>query len=139
MAASVRLAEYFYITVPDKPGEGARALATLKDAVINLLAFSGVSRSAALANGLHPRRPNRVQAGGEEGQVEGYRSQSRVPRAGEDRVGAVADLLDRWGGEDDGHRCDQRLRWSLRRHSLGRGERRPEGAAGSLSSERGDC
>lgn len=32
MADTVRLVEYFYITAPNKPGEGARALNTLKEA-----------------------------------------------------------------------------------------------------------
>ena len=41
MADTIRLVEYFYITLPNKAGEGARALATLKDAGVNLMAFSG--------------------------------------------------------------------------------------------------
>ena len=40
MADTIRLVEYFYITAPDKPGEGARALNTLKEAGVNLVAFS---------------------------------------------------------------------------------------------------
>ena len=39
MADSIRLIEYFYVTSSDKPGEGARALNTLKDA--------GVTRRSA--------------------------------------------------------------------------------------------
>jgi hypothetical protein len=41
MADTVRRVEYFYVQVPNKPGEGARLLAVLKEAGINLLAFSG--------------------------------------------------------------------------------------------------
>jgi len=41
MAESVRRVQYFYVMAPDKPGEGARALQTLKEAGVNLLAFSG--------------------------------------------------------------------------------------------------
>jgi len=41
MADTVRGAEYFYVEVEDKPGEGARVLSKLKEAGINLLAFSG--------------------------------------------------------------------------------------------------
>ena len=37
----VRLGEYFYLQVPERPGEGARILSSLKDAGVNLLAFSG--------------------------------------------------------------------------------------------------
>jgi hypothetical protein len=41
MAESIRKVQYFYVMAPDKPGEGARALATLREAGVNLLAFSG--------------------------------------------------------------------------------------------------
>lgn len=39
MAAKIRRAPYFYVTVPDKPGEGARILGALRDQGVNLLAF----------------------------------------------------------------------------------------------------
>src|SRR5262245_33036775 len=41
MAESIRRVQYFYVMAPDKPGEGARALKTLSEAGVNLLAFSG--------------------------------------------------------------------------------------------------
>ena len=41
MADEIRRVDYFYITVPHRPGEGARALGALRDAGVNLLAFSG--------------------------------------------------------------------------------------------------
>lgn len=41
MADTIQRVEYFYVHAPNKPGEGARALATLKEAGVNLLAFSG--------------------------------------------------------------------------------------------------
>jgi len=41
MAERIRQVDYFYIQVPDKPGEAARALETLRKAGVNLLAFSG--------------------------------------------------------------------------------------------------
>src|SRR2546426_12415646 len=40
MADQVRKVDYFYIEVPDKPGEGVRVLAALKEAGINLLNFT---------------------------------------------------------------------------------------------------
>ena len=40
MAETIRRVDYFYLTVPSKPGEGVRILNTLKEADINLLAFS---------------------------------------------------------------------------------------------------
>ena len=41
MAERIRRVQYFYVMAPDKPGEGARALQTLREAGVNLLAFSG--------------------------------------------------------------------------------------------------
>ncbi len=41
MTETVQLVEYFYIDVPDRPGEGARILGQLKEAGVNLLAFCG--------------------------------------------------------------------------------------------------
>ena len=41
MAETVRTLDYFYVTVPNKPGEGARALDVLRGAGVNLIAFSG--------------------------------------------------------------------------------------------------
>ncbi|MFQ5896058.1 MAG: hypothetical protein ACE5JJ_09640 [Nitrospinota bacterium] len=39
MPDKVRTVDYYYITTPDKPGEGARVLAMLKSARVDLLAF----------------------------------------------------------------------------------------------------
>ena len=41
MAEMIRKVQYFYVMAPDRPGEGARALETLREAGVNLLAFSG--------------------------------------------------------------------------------------------------
>src|SRR2546427_13211834 len=40
MADQVRKVDYFYVEVPDKPGEGVRVLAALKEAGVNLLNFT---------------------------------------------------------------------------------------------------
>ncbi|MGD0219263.1 MAG: hypothetical protein ABSC73_02190 [Acidimicrobiales bacterium] len=39
MADTVRRVEYYYLTIPDTPGEGERALATLRDGDVDLYAF----------------------------------------------------------------------------------------------------
>ena len=41
MATTIRKVSYAYVTVPSKPGEAARILDALRDANVNLLAFSG--------------------------------------------------------------------------------------------------
>src|SRR2546427_12882122 len=45
MADTFRTAQYFKITTPDKPGEGARMLAVFRDAGLDLMAFSGFPRA----------------------------------------------------------------------------------------------
>ncbi len=39
MADKARRVEYYYVTLPDKPGEGAKMLSAFKDAGVSLLAF----------------------------------------------------------------------------------------------------
>jgi hypothetical protein len=41
MADRVRKVSYCYITVPNRAGQGARVLSAVKDAGVNLLAYSG--------------------------------------------------------------------------------------------------
>jgi len=41
MPTTIRKVDYAYLTVPSKPGEAARILEALRDANVNLLAFSG--------------------------------------------------------------------------------------------------
>ncbi|HXZ83251.1 MAG TPA: hypothetical protein VED84_05830 [Acidimicrobiales bacterium] len=41
MADTVRRVDYFYLTIPNTPGEGERVLAALKDGGVNMLAYLG--------------------------------------------------------------------------------------------------
>ena len=41
MADTIRQVDYFYMLVPHKAGEAAKALRALEDAGVNLVAFSG--------------------------------------------------------------------------------------------------
>lgn len=41
MPDSIRMADYFYVTVADKPGEGVKVLSALKEDGVNLRAFCG--------------------------------------------------------------------------------------------------
>ena len=93
MADEIRRVDYFYVQVPDRPGEGARALSTLKDAGVNLLAFTGFpeGRRAQLdfvpADAVAFRQAARKAGWKLTGPKKAFLIQ------GEDRVGAVADVL----------------------------------------------
>jgi len=41
MADRITKAEYFKLETPNRPGEGARVLKVLRDAKVNLVAFTG--------------------------------------------------------------------------------------------------
>ncbi|HEY3216126.1 MAG TPA: hypothetical protein VGK93_06500 [Candidatus Eisenbacteria bacterium] len=46
---AVRKVNYCYVTVPNRPGQGARVLGQLKDARVNLLAYSGFPTKGGMA------------------------------------------------------------------------------------------
>ena len=94
---TIRKADYYYVTAPDKPGEGARLFGALRDAGVNLLAvhaFPSARKSqidvvpvdaavflmAAKSAGLKLSKPKTVFL------IEG-----------DDRVGAIASTLSRLG------------------------------------------
>jgi hypothetical protein len=97
MADTVRLVEYFYITAPDKAGEGARALNTLKDAGVNLLAFSGFPQGRRAQLDFIPADPVAFRQAAKKAKWKVVGPKRGFLVQGEDRVGAVADLLERLG------------------------------------------
>jgi hypothetical protein len=93
MADTVTPVEYFHITVPNKPGEGERALRALREADVHLLAFSGFPRARAAQIDFVPSdtmafkqvaRRNRWKLSGPK--------RAFLVR-GEDRVGAVEEIF----------------------------------------------
>jgi hypothetical protein len=93
MPDDIKRIDYYYASIPDKPGEGARILAALRDAGVNLIGVSAFphgarrsqldlipSDSAAFANA--------ARAAG----LTLSRKKSGFLIQGEDRPGAVADI-----------------------------------------------
>lgn len=95
MADEIKRVDYFYIEVSDKPGEGARALATLRDAGVNLLAFSGFPEARKAQLDFVPADAAAFrQAAKKAGwKVTGPKKAFLI--AGDDRVGAVAEMLEK--------------------------------------------
>jgi hypothetical protein len=95
MAEEIRMVDYFYVEVPDRPGEAARHLDALRRAGVNLLAFSGFpkGRRAQLDFVPEDARAFRAAAKAEKWKLVGPKKGFLV--MGEDRVGALADLLGR--------------------------------------------
>lgn len=97
MADTVRIVDYFYISAPNKAGEGARALTTLKDADVNLLAFSGFPRGRRAQMDFVPADPAAFKQAAKKAKWKVVGPKRGFLVQGDDRVGAIADLLERLG------------------------------------------
>ena len=95
MADTVRKAQYFYITAPDKPGEGARALRTLAEAGVNLVAFSGFPAGRRSQLDFVPEDPAAFRAAAKKAKWKVTGPKVAFVVEGEDRTGAVAEILGR--------------------------------------------
>ena len=95
MAETIRRVDYFYIVTPDKPGEGARALATLRDAGINLLAFTGFPKGRSAQLDFVPADPAAFVQAAKRARWKLSPRKTAFLIEGEDRVGALADVAAR--------------------------------------------
>ena len=96
MADTVRGVDYFYVTVPDTPGEGQRILSALKDGRVNLLAFLGFPLSGGQSQlDLVPDDPDSLREVAEQAGVTLSEAKRVFLIQGDDRVGAVADTLEK--------------------------------------------
>ena len=93
MAETIRLVDYFYIEAPDKPGEGARALHALKEAGVNLLAFSGFPKGRRAQLVFVPADPAAFKAAAKQNRWKLVGPKKAFLIQGDDRVGAAADVL----------------------------------------------
>ena len=95
MDSSVRIADYFYIEVPERAGEGARVLGQLRDAGVNLLALSGFPAGRRAQVDFVPENPAAFRAAAKKAgwKVTGPRKVFLID--GEDRVGVMADVMER--------------------------------------------
>jgi len=93
MADTVRQVDYFYVQVPHRAGEAAKALRTLKDAGVNLLAFSGFPEGRRAQLDFIPADPaaSKSVAKANKWKVVGPKHGFLIQ--GDDRVGAIADVV----------------------------------------------
>jgi len=90
---TVRVVDYFYVMTPNKPGVGAALLGELRQAGVNLLAFSGFpsGRGAQIDFVPEDGAAFRVAAKKAKWKLTGPKRAFLV--AGDDRPGVVAELL----------------------------------------------
>lgn len=91
MADTIRRVDYFYVQVPNKPGEGARYLGALQEAGVNLLAFSGFPEGRGSQMDFVPEDPAAFRQVAKKAgwRVTGPKRAFLI--SGDDRIGAIAD------------------------------------------------
>ena len=92
MSDTVTLVDYYYTMVPDKVGEGARILGALRDAGVNLLAFSGFPEGRAVQLDFVPADAGAFVAAAKAAKVKLSRPKKAFLISGDDRTGAMADV-----------------------------------------------
>lgn len=95
MADTVRIAQYFKVQVPDKPGEGSRMLGVLREAGVNLLAFSGFPRNRKAQLDFVPSDPVAFKNAAKQAKWKMQGPKACFLVEGDDRIGAGADLMTR--------------------------------------------
>ncbi len=90
---TVQRVEYFYVQVPDKPGEGIKALRHLQQAGVNLLAFSGFPSGKRAQLDLVPADGQALKQVAKQNKWKLIGPKRAFLIAGDDRVGAIADVI----------------------------------------------
>jgi hypothetical protein len=93
MAEIVRKVAYFAMEVPNRPGEGTRVLGALADAGVNLLAFSGFPSGRKAQLDIIPEDVPMFKDVAKAAKMKTRPQKFGFLVQGDDRKGAVADLL----------------------------------------------
>jgi prephenate dehydratase len=98
MADEIRPVEYYSITVSNKAGEAARILETLRQAGVNLIGFWGypTGKKGAVLD-LVPENAGTMAAAVRKAKIKAGPKRQGFYINGQDRTGAVADVLSRLG------------------------------------------
>ena len=93
MADTIRVVEYFYVMAPQKPGVGAALLGELRQAGVNLLAFSGFPSGRGAQVDFVPEDPAAFRAVARKAKWKVTGPKRALLVAGDDRPGVVAELM----------------------------------------------
>jgi hypothetical protein len=97
MADTIRLVDYYYAMVPDKPGEGARVLRVLRDARVNLLAFSAFPSQRKSQADFVPADAAGFLAAAKAAKLKLKGPKKTFLIDGDDRVGALSEVMAKLG------------------------------------------
>jgi len=93
MADTVRVVEYFYLTAPQKPGVGAAMLNELRQAGVNLLAFSGFPAGRGAQIDFVPEDAAAFRAAAKKAKWKLTGPKKAFLISGDDRPGVVGEML----------------------------------------------
>ena len=93
MADNIRRVDYFYIQVPNRPGEGARALGVLRDAGVNLLAYSGFPEGRGAQLDFVPEDAAAFRRAAKTAKWKLTGPKKAFLITGDDRPGAIAEIV----------------------------------------------
>ena len=95
MAETVRIVDYYYLMVPDKPGEGARILDELRSAGVNLVGYSGFPSGRGAQLDFVPADSAAFKAVAKQKKWKVKGPKRAFVIEGDDRIGACAAVLDK--------------------------------------------
>ena len=95
MSDTLRKVDYFYTDIPNTPGQGAKILAGLAAAGVNLLAFSGFPAARRTQLDLMPEDSAKLKSAAKAMGLKLSAKKTGFLYAGDDRVGAMTGILDK--------------------------------------------
>lgn len=93
MPDTVKRVQYFYTEVPDRPGEGARILSMLKDAGVDLLAYSGFPKGHRAQIDFIPADVAAFRTAARKAKLTLVGPKTGFLIQGEDRPGVLAEII----------------------------------------------
>jgi len=93
MADAVRLVDYFYVSIPNRAGEGARLLELLRQERVNLLAFSAFPQGRKAQADFIPEDSAAFRRAAKKAKWKVVGPKKVFLVQGDDRLGAYADLI----------------------------------------------
>jgi hypothetical protein len=98
MPDTIRRVDYYYFTVPNQPGEGARVLKALKDGGVNLLAVHGFPSGRESQLDVVPEDSSRLESVARAAGLKLSDRKSAFLIDGDDRPGAAAEIMQKLAG-----------------------------------------
>ncbi|MGH8773547.1 MAG: hypothetical protein ACREV2_20585 [Burkholderiales bacterium] len=93
MAQTLRKVDYFYVETSNTAGQGSQIMAALRDAGINLLAFSGFPSGRKAQLDFVPADPAQFKAAAKKMKLKLSLKKTGFLVQGDDKVGALTDIL----------------------------------------------